>query len=169
MGSHRVGHNWSDLAEAAAATPKLYSGGSGVKTPHANSDVDLSHESGRSPGEENGYSLWYSCLGNPVDREAWWAIIYRFAKSWHSWASLPLRPLHNTGISTSGNARIEVRTEVRILSSWKGTSHPSELVHRDTLSVSLPQPLNCKGMFFLWCLWCDIFWMFVLFVGDFIV
>ncbi|XP_060256205.1 calcium-activated potassium channel subunit beta-1 isoform X4 [Ovis aries] len=25
----------------------------------------------RSPGEENGYSLQYSCLENPVDREAW--------------------------------------------------------------------------------------------------
>ena len=24
--------------------------------------------SGRSPGEGNGYPLWYSCLGNPMDR-----------------------------------------------------------------------------------------------------
>jgi len=27
--------------------------------------------SGRSPGEGNGYSLQYSCLGNPTDRGAW--------------------------------------------------------------------------------------------------
>ena len=28
---------------------------------------------GRSPGKENGNPLQYSCLGNPMDREAWWA------------------------------------------------------------------------------------------------
>ena len=30
---------------------------------------------GRSLGEENGNSLPYSCLGNPMDRGAWWATI----------------------------------------------------------------------------------------------
>ena len=29
---------------------------------------------GKSPGEENGKSLQYSCLGNPMDRGAWQAI-----------------------------------------------------------------------------------------------
>ena len=29
--------------------------------------------SGRSPGEGNGDPLQYSCLGNPMDRGAWWA------------------------------------------------------------------------------------------------
>ena len=29
--------------------------------------------SGRSPGEGNGNSLQCSCLGNPMDRGAWWA------------------------------------------------------------------------------------------------
>ena len=32
--------------------------------------------SGRSPGEGNGNPLQYSCLGNPVDRGAWWAIVH---------------------------------------------------------------------------------------------
>ena len=27
----------------------------------------------RSPGERNGNPLQYSCLENPMDREAWWA------------------------------------------------------------------------------------------------
>ena len=31
---------------------------------------------GRSPREENGNSLQYSCLENSTDRGAWWAIIY---------------------------------------------------------------------------------------------
>ena len=31
---------------------------------------------GRSPREGNGNLLQYSCLGNPMDREAWRAIAY---------------------------------------------------------------------------------------------
>ena len=37
--------------------------------------------SGRSPGEENGNPLQYSCLGNPMDRGAWWATVHEVAKS----------------------------------------------------------------------------------------
>ena len=39
-------------------------------------DTGLILGSGRSPGEGNGNELKYSCLGNPVDREAWQAIIH---------------------------------------------------------------------------------------------
>ena len=39
-------------------------------------------ESGRSPGEGNGNPLQYSCLENPMGRGAWWATVYRVAKSW---------------------------------------------------------------------------------------
>ena len=31
---------------------------------------------GRSPGEENGNPLQYSCLENPMDREAWRATVH---------------------------------------------------------------------------------------------
>ena len=31
--------------------------------------------SGRSPGEEHGNPLQYSCLENPMDRGAWWATV----------------------------------------------------------------------------------------------
>ena len=34
-----------------------------------------------SPGEENGNSLQYSCLGNPMDRGTWKAIVYGSQKS----------------------------------------------------------------------------------------
>ena len=36
---------------------------------------------GRSPGEGNGNPLQYSCLENPMDGEAWWAIVHGVAKS----------------------------------------------------------------------------------------
>ena len=29
-------------------------------------------EWGRSPGDRNGNPFQYSCLGNPMDRGAWW-------------------------------------------------------------------------------------------------
>ena len=43
--------------------------------------VGLIPGSGRSPEEGNGNLLQYSCLKNPMDRGAWWAIVHRFAKS----------------------------------------------------------------------------------------
>ena len=36
-------------------------------------DLGLIPGSGRSSGEGNGNALQYSCLGNPMDRGAWWA------------------------------------------------------------------------------------------------
>ena len=37
---------------------------------------------GKSPGEENGNPLQYSCLENPMDGRAWWATIHGVTKSW---------------------------------------------------------------------------------------
>ena len=34
----------------------------------------------RSPGGENGNPLQYSCLGNPMDRGAWWVTVHGLAK-----------------------------------------------------------------------------------------
>ena len=56
-------------------------GGSAVKKPSANAgDEGSIPRSGRSPGEGNGNPLQYSCLGNPMDRGAWWAIVHGVAK-----------------------------------------------------------------------------------------
>ena len=41
---------------------------------------------GRSPGEGNGNPRQYSCLENPMDREAWWATVHGVAKS-RTWLS----------------------------------------------------------------------------------
>ena len=37
---------------------------------------------GRSLGEGNGNPLQYSCLENPLGRDAWLATLYGVAKSW---------------------------------------------------------------------------------------
>ena len=36
---------------------------------------------GRTPGGELGNPLQYSCQENPVDREAWWSMVYRVKES----------------------------------------------------------------------------------------
>ena len=35
----------------------------------------------RSPGEGNGNPLQNSCLGNPMDREAWWVTVHEVTKT----------------------------------------------------------------------------------------
>ena len=89
MGSWRVGHNWSDLAAAAAdrlltgyrASPVVLV----VKNSAANAgdlrDAGLIPGWGRSPGNRSSNPLWYSCLENPMDRGAWWATVRGVAKS----------------------------------------------------------------------------------------
>ena len=53
-----------------------------VKKPPASvGDVGLIPGSGRSPGEGNGNPVQYSCLGNPMDKEVWWATVPAVAKS----------------------------------------------------------------------------------------
>ena len=37
---------------------------------------------GRFPGGGNDNPLQYSCLDNPMDRGAWWAILHGISKSW---------------------------------------------------------------------------------------
>ena len=44
-------------------------------------DMGLIPGLGRSPGEGNGNPLEYSCLENPVDREAWWATVLEVTQS----------------------------------------------------------------------------------------
>ena len=43
-------------------------------------DVGSIPGSGRSSGEKNGNTLQYSCLGNPMDREAWQATVHGVTK-----------------------------------------------------------------------------------------
>ena len=65
---------------------KIYPGGfpssSVIKNLPANAgDVGYILGLGSSPGEVNGNPLQYSCLGNPMDRGAWWATVHGVTKS----------------------------------------------------------------------------------------
>ena len=37
---------------------------------------------GRPPGGGHGNPFQYSCLENPMDRGAWWAMVHSISKSW---------------------------------------------------------------------------------------
>ena len=53
-----------------------------VKNPCANTeDVGLIPELGSSLGEGSGNPLQYSCLENPMDREAWQDTVHGVVKS----------------------------------------------------------------------------------------
>ena len=62
-----------------------FPGGSVVKNLLANAgdpgDAGLIPGSGRCPGEGHGHPLQYSCLGNPMEREAWQATVRGVAKN----------------------------------------------------------------------------------------
>ena len=61
---------------------KGFPGGSVVKNLPANvGDAGSIPESGRSPGEGNGSPLQYSCLGKPMDKEAWQATVHEVTKT----------------------------------------------------------------------------------------
>ena len=65
-----------------------------LKNPPANAgdlrDLGLIPGSGRTSGEGHGNLLQYSCLENPMDRGAWWAIDHSVTKSWtlQKWLSM---------------------------------------------------------------------------------
>ena len=79
------------IQETKPRVGSLWSPGGGfpgrlvVKNPPANAgdirDVGSVPGLGSSPGAGNGSSLQCSCLGNPMDRGAWWATVRGAAKS----------------------------------------------------------------------------------------
>ena len=67
MGSHRVGHNWSDLAATVAAFLVFPCGSAGKESACNAGDLSSIPGWGRSPGEGKGYPLRYSGLENIMD------------------------------------------------------------------------------------------------------
>ena len=58
-----------------------FSGGSVVKDlPASAGDVSSASGLGRYPGGGNGNPLQSSCVGNPMDRGAWRAVVHGVAK-----------------------------------------------------------------------------------------
>ena len=59
-----------------------FPGGSVIKNPPVDAgDTSMIHASGGSPEKGNANPLQYPCLGNPMDRGAWRAIVHEATKS----------------------------------------------------------------------------------------
>ena len=70
--SHKM--PWRLVLRRAMTKLPLESGFSAKESACNAGDMGLTSGSGRSPGGGHGSSLQYSCLGNPMDRGALWAI-----------------------------------------------------------------------------------------------
>ena len=57
-------------------------GSDGKESTHNTGDLGLIPGLGRSPGEGNDNPFQYSCLMNPMDRGASWAVVREVAKNW---------------------------------------------------------------------------------------
>ena len=79
MGSQRVRHDLATEQQLGCkGLPRWLSG----KESACNAgDMGLIPESGRSPAEGNDNPFQHSCLGNPMNRGAWWATVQEVAKS----------------------------------------------------------------------------------------
>ena len=73
-----------------------FPGGTVVKNSPFNAgdtgDAGLTPGLGKSPGERNGNPHQYSCLGNPMDREAWWATVHGVTKESNTTEGLDTHP-----------------------------------------------------------------------------
>ena len=62
--------------------PALPAGSDGKESTCKMGDLGLIPRLGRSPGGGHSNPLQYSCLENPMDRGAWWAMVHGVTKSW---------------------------------------------------------------------------------------
>ena len=99
---------------------------------------------GRSPGVGNGNPLQYSCLGNPMDREAWRAAAFGVARVGHDLATKPPRILDTVSHSqlprspvTLGSTTVGDSLELSfmLLTSWLQRACTLLVVHLPHLCV----------------------------------
>ena len=150
MGSHRVGHEWSDLAAAAAAAAVYIS--EKVMAPHSSTlawKIPWMEEPGRLQsmgsrrvrhywmtslslftlciGEGNGNPLQCSCLENPRNGGAWWAAVSGVTQS-----RTRLKRLSSSGSSSSSSVYISA-----LLSQLVSFSPSPLWSHASSLCLSL--------------------------------
>ena len=76
---------WFMRPSAYLSSIKGFPGGSVVKNlPGMQETRGSIPGSGRSRGEGNGSTLQYCCLGNSMDRGAWWATVHDIARVGHN-------------------------------------------------------------------------------------
>ena len=128
--------------------------------------MGLVSESGRSPGGGNGNALQYSCLGNPMDRGAWRAIVHGVAYSQrHNWVTKQHQQRSYCNSTTSSVISLLVPTLIQsqcmlhyscriVLIRIFIITIPCIVHCRPLTQSSASQIFKCKSMTLLIC----IFW-----------
>ena len=75
-------------------------------------DMDSTPGLGRSPGGGHGNPLQYSCLENPMDRGAWWAMAHGVAKSQTGLKDLTHMPCRSVRNKSEANKQTPLHWEV---------------------------------------------------------
>ena len=136
MGSLRVGHDWSDLAAAAAVFHCGFPGSLvGKESACSERDPGSTPGLGRSPGEWNGKPLKYSCLENSMDRGAWWASVHGITRVGHYWSDL-------AAAANNASVKKKKNNTGRIMAAWSSLSSKQQLWFR-------------KNPFWADCVLCD--------------
>ena len=111
--------------------------------------------SGKSPAEECGNPLQYSCLENPTDRGAWQAAVHRVTKSqtWLKWLSTHIQCIHvSTTLSCCGPyiqrniqfSSVQSLSRIRLfVTPWTAACQPSL---SNTNCQSPPKPMSIESM-----------------------
>ena len=100
----------------------------------------------RSPGEGNGNPIQYSCLGNPMDRGAWWATVHGVAvelELTQEWVFVFLPNMHIVKVLISNNLTSEniflLFSSVQSLSRVRLFATPLIAARQASLSITNSQ------------------------------
>ena len=104
--------------------------------------------SGRSPGEENGNPLQYSCLEDTKDRGVWLATVHGAAKNWTLFAYTQIYECFGSTTSICCHVFLRSHNLNRI---WKGKkiwhwkmNFPGQFSSVDQLCSTLWDPMDCS-------------------------
>ena len=78
----KVGNNYVGKLKSVITITSFPDSSVGKESACNAGDLGSIPGSGRSPGEGTGNPPQYSCLENPMDRGAWWALVHGVTKSW---------------------------------------------------------------------------------------
>ena len=115
-----------------------FPGGSDHKESAWNADLGSIPGSERYSGEGNGYPLQYSCLGNPMDRGAFWAIVPRGCRVRHDWACARTHT-HTHTHTFSLLYRWEAEVQRGQVTSWLRSHSPNCMEPGTAFRLSLPR------------------------------
>ena len=97
---------------------------------------------GRSPGEGNGNSLQYSCLGNPMDRGAWRATGHGVTKSWTQLKSLSKGAIPLIGCPSGCGPNWESPGKIDNMTSFKSHRKMNDPPSPREYSIKSPRLAN---------------------------